>query len=284
MVILPSLSDSYIINGDGSSRTAAQISAPGNANDYTNAALSAVVADKLYIFGGATGDNRKIARLESCTIVELTVKLNNDFGWGHAALATADNSQALICFGNNSPYNYCDIFDGSNVVTTFSTTYPHNFGGLGYYNGQPTTVGSGVSDAYRKVETLSQNGWTSLADHPINVRGHDLIGLENGDMLLIGGYDQVNEAFIHSKVWRLSSNLWTEEATLQKAVTGGSAIKLHNQIYSFGGRGIGEFHPIQRLDLAGDGTVDQIELIGNHDDTFWRPILYIVDANTCTNN
>ena len=71
---------------------------------------------------------------------------------------------------------------------------------------------------------------------------------------------------------------------LFKAVTGGSAIKLHNQIYSFGGRGNGESHPIQRLDLAGDGTVDQIELIGNHDDTFWRPILYIVDANTCTNN
>ena len=48
-----------------------------------------------------------------------------------------------------------------------------------------------------------------------NVRRHNLIGLENGDMLLIGGYDKDSEAF-HSKVWRLSSNLWTEEATLQK--------------------------------------------------------------------
>ena len=46
-----------------------------------------------------------------------------------------------------------------------------------------------------------------------NVRRHNLIGLENGDMLLIGGRN--NDAY-HSKVWRLSSNLWTEEATLQK--------------------------------------------------------------------
>jgi len=61
MVILSSLSDSYIINGDGSTRTAAQINAPGNLNDYTNYAQSAVVADKLYIFGGLTGDHRKVS-------------------------------------------------------------------------------------------------------------------------------------------------------------------------------------------------------------------------------
>ena len=61
MVILSSLSDSYIINGDGSTRTAAQISAPGNVNDYTYDAQSAVVADKLYIFGGETGDARKVS-------------------------------------------------------------------------------------------------------------------------------------------------------------------------------------------------------------------------------
>ena len=61
MVILRSLSDSYIINGDGSTRTAAQISAPGNVNGYTLDAQSAVVADKLYIFGGLTGDHRKVS-------------------------------------------------------------------------------------------------------------------------------------------------------------------------------------------------------------------------------
>jgi len=108
MVILSSLSDSYIINGDGSTRTAAQISAPSN--DFADRAQSAVVADKLYLFGGSNDFRKvsiflffskfniffKIARLESCTIVELTVKLNNDFGAGHCALATADNSQGFL--------------------------------------------------------------------------------------------------------------------------------------------------------------------------------------------
>ena len=64
----------------------------------------------------------------------------------------------------------------------------------------------------------------------------------------------------------------------------GSSIKLHNQIYSFGGRNGNEEFPIHRLDLAEDGAIDQIDLIGNQDEHFIWPILYIVDANTCTNN
>jgi hypothetical protein len=70
--------------------------------------------------------------------------------------------KALICFGNISPNNYCDVFDGSTAVSTFSSRYPHRAGGLGYYNGNPTTVGSGSSDEPHKVETLKIDGWTSL--------------------------------------------------------------------------------------------------------------------------
>jgi len=44
------------------------------------------------------------------------------------------------------------------------------------------------------------------------VRGHHLVGLKNGDMLQIGGYDGA----FQSKVWRLSSATWSEEATLKK--------------------------------------------------------------------
>ena len=64
----------------------------------------------------------------------------------------------------------------------------------------------------------------------------------------------------------------------------GSSIKVNNQIYLFPGRdGNGEY-PIQRIDLEEDGTIEQVELIGNHDELFRFPILYITDANTCTNN
>ena len=47
-----------------------------------------------------------------------------------------------------------------------------------------------------------------------NVRRHNLVGLENGDMLLIGGYDGA----FQSKVWRLSTATWTEKASLQKVI------------------------------------------------------------------
>ena len=52
MVILGTLTDSYIINGDGTSISSVQISAPGNINDYSMGARSAIVSDKLFLFGG----------------------------------------------------------------------------------------------------------------------------------------------------------------------------------------------------------------------------------------
>ena len=47
-----SLDKSYVINDDGSTKSAAVLTSPNGANDYTNNAVSAVVADKLYLFGG----------------------------------------------------------------------------------------------------------------------------------------------------------------------------------------------------------------------------------------
>ena len=72
---------------------------------------------------------------------------------------------ALICF-DTTHHTHCDVFSGTNHSTTFSTTYWHPYGGLGYYNGQPTTVGSNILNGYRKVETLGPLGWTDLTDHP----------------------------------------------------------------------------------------------------------------------
>ena len=56
-----SLDESYVINGDGTTKSAAQISAPDANNEYTYDAMSAVVADKLYIFGGFQVDYRKVS-------------------------------------------------------------------------------------------------------------------------------------------------------------------------------------------------------------------------------
>ena len=62
--------------------------------------------------------------------------------------------------------NYCEVFDGSNVASTFSSTYSHRAGGLGFYNGQPTTVGDWQDAGRGKVETLTETGWEAVTDHP----------------------------------------------------------------------------------------------------------------------
>ena len=117
-------------------------------------------------------------RLDDCTFVELTIQLIDEFiSSGFSTLATPDGSKgffiifnsvckinlAFICLGYETN---CNIFDGSGVVKTHSSYFTHLNGGLGYYNGQPTTVGSKYEDGYRKVETLAQDGWISLHDHP----------------------------------------------------------------------------------------------------------------------
>ena len=121
-------------------------------------------------------------------------------------------------------------------------------------------------------------------------------------MILIGGYDPEARTYSDS-VWKLSSAAgWTRIGTLHqvifqlnilcntnddlfKAVSYGSAIINGNSIYSFGGYGRNSFQkfsifPIQRLDMGGDGTIEQIEHIGNQTKIYF-PIMFITDINTC---
>ena len=116
MVILDSLIASYIINGDGSQRSDVGITSPNNVDIYTRNAQSVVVAGQLHLFGGVYADSRKvnlflfffktkyffkIARLDGCAIVKLSVKLSNDFSSYHAALATENGSKGLQFFKSN---------------------------------------------------------------------------------------------------------------------------------------------------------------------------------------
>ena len=176
MVILGTLSDSYMINGDGTSISPLQIGAPCNNDYYSLGARSAVVFDKLYMFGGSgvnTSSRKvivlpflgtfslffKIARFDSCGFVELSVRLNVDFTWGHSTLS--NGSEALICFGPNNP-RYCNIFNGSTVVWTHPSNVKHLWAALGFYKGKPTAVGGQKDWWNQSVETKSETGWTSL--------------------------------------------------------------------------------------------------------------------------
>ena len=119
---------------------------------------------------------------------------------------------------------------GSTSVTTFSSSFSHQYGKLGNFNGQPTTVGSIYTDGHRKVETLGPGGWASLDDFPEyvftilcwlrisrNYRGHDLMGLSNGEMVLIGGYNN-DDGTISDAVWKLGFAGWTQIGTLQQVL------------------------------------------------------------------
>ena len=50
------------------------------------------------------------------------------------------------------------------VATTHSSAYSHVYGGLAFYSGLPTTVGSDYEDGHLKVETLTETAWLELAD------------------------------------------------------------------------------------------------------------------------
>jgi len=279
MVIQSSLDASYLTNGDGSTNSAAQITAPNNVDNFASYSATAFVAGQLYFFGGQY-DSRKIARLDSCAIVTTNNKLLDDFSSGHAALATKDGSQAIICFGSNTPPHNCNTFDGSSVEYTHVTTVSHRFGGLGYYNGKPTTVGSVDIDGHQKVETLGETGWSSLANHPMNHNAHSLVGLSNGDMLTIGGRTNDEFTTFQTSVWRLSNNNWNIDGSLVKALAYGSALITGQSIYIFPGWANGRTET-QRLDLHDDNTIEKVTVIGNQNNNLPYPILFITERDSC---
>jgi len=277
LVLLKDLYNSHITNRDGSETSAVQISAPSS--NYADYAQSAVVQGKLHLFGGTT-DFKKIARLDDCTIVELPYKLNFDVSADRASSLSMPDNSALICFDIN--YKLCDIFTGSNVYTTYPTLYSHHRGGLGFYNGQPITVGSFRPDGRRKVETLSSTGWTSLGDSPMDNIGHSLIGVEN-DLLMIGG--QSLEGHYKQHIWRLRvpNNAWNQEQDLKQKVAWGSAIATGNSIFIVGGYDDNVATYSQRIDLDDNDEiagVQQIGVLGGEGVYSW-PALFVATQDYC---
>ena len=95
------------------------------------------------------------------------------------------------------------------------------------YEGNPTTVGSWFYDGTSKVETLTSDGWKSLADHPEydffpllilmtlfrDAKLHNLVGLNSGSLLLIGGYSNRKD------VWRLENGQWSIDGYMEKVMS-----------------------------------------------------------------
>ncbi|CBY14190.1 unnamed protein product [Oikopleura dioica] len=276
ILVIPDNSDgSYLQSGDGSSQVSAKINAPEN--NYARYAAYALVNGKLHIFGG-NSDSKKIARLDDCTLNELTVRLNEERKYGHAALSIENGNKALICFGSfDDICKTCEIFDGSTTVSTFASDSTHRDGGLGLYKNQPTSVGC-YDWKHQKAETLSATGWITLPDHPKRVSEHSLVGLENQSMLLIGGRDYGNRGYARqSGIWQLKDENWNQIGELLQADYDGSAIYIGRSIYYFGYNS----KAIQRLNFNETEELQNVAQIGNQQGYYYYPVLFQTVSNYC---
>ncbi|CBY11763.1 unnamed protein product [Oikopleura dioica] len=274
ILVIPRYVDkSYLQSGDGSSQVSATINAPEN--NYAHYAAHALVNGKLYIFGGQY-DRTKIARLDDCTLNELTVRLNAERRYGHAALSIENGKNALICFGwSGDIFKTCEIFDGSTTVSTFASDSTHRYGGLGLYKSQPTSVGCNY-EQHQKAETLSASGWTALPDHPKRISEHSLVALENQSMLLIGGRDWGNGAY-QSGIWQLKYENWNQIGEFLQADYAGSAIYIGRSIYYFGASS----KAIQRLDFNETEVLQNVAPIGKQPGNYYLPVLFQTVSNYC---
>ncbi|CBY14189.1 unnamed protein product [Oikopleura dioica] len=274
LVIPYFVKESYLQSGDGSSQILATIKASDNY--YAENAAYALVNGKLHIFGG-NSYGTKIARLDDCTLNELTVRLNEERNHNHAALSIENEEKALICFGYSGVnLKTCEIFDGSTTVSTFASNWTHKYGGLGLYKNQPTSVGCD-NEKHQKAETLSASGWTSLPDHPKRISGHSLVGLENQSMLLIGGWDWGNGGVSQSDIWQLKDEKWNKIGELLQPAYSGSAIYIGRSIYYFGHYS----KAIERLDFTETEELQSVSKIGNQQGNYNYPVLFQTVSNYC---
>jgi len=267
------LERTYLTSGDGSLEVPATISVPnGPKDDYAKYATHALVNGKLHIFGGSY-DSIKVARLEGCVLTKLPARLKEERVSYSAALSIENGSKALICFGGDG--KSCETFDGVSTASTFSTNWIHNSGGLGFYQGQPASVGSRrFSESHNKAETLTTTGWTALPDHPLeNIYEHSLVGLENQSMLLLGGrvYDG-KDYEIQTGIWQLQNGHWSRIGELWKKAYRGSTLFINKSIYYFA---LESPYPIQRIDLSEDEQLEKVEWIGvQPSSSFDSPVLF----------
>merc|ERR1712127_389684 len=277
ILVIPNLIDeSYLQSGDGSSQISATINAPENAdNYYAEYAAHALVNGELHIFGGAS-DSYKIARLDGCSWNELPSRLNEGRTEDHAALSIENGQKVLVCFGRSGDTRKsCEIFDGSSTALNFTANYTHRSGGLGLYNNQPATVGCYDAE-HQKAETLSATGWNALPDHPLQISSHSLVGLDNGAMLLLGGYDWGSGGEAQTGIWQLKEDQWSRIGEFSKPAIDGSTFAVSRSIYFF------EYtNSIHRIDIDENDELEAVEEIGIQSGNYWRPVLLQTTNDYC---
>merc|ERR1712037_697311 len=306
-------SKAFVLNDDGTTRAAGLIIPDGltssrsysyysafsyddntpNGANFLYQSVSAIVNGQVYFFGGVNDADSaflKIATLNGCEIVELEARLTREFDEASSALAINGGSEALICWAWYSPFEGCNIFDGTSARDTYASNASHLSGGLAYYNGKPTSVGSTYVTGYKKVESFGENGWEYLPDFPKNIFGHGLVGLESGDMLVIGGQirDDSNPSILeyHNEVLRMAAHdgSVTSIGDLKRPSYRGAVLAIDNSIYVTDRYYSSDTNAIQRIDLNESEEIEGIVIVTSfiQTDAYGHtPILLAVEADFC---
>merc|ERR1712037_938938 len=279
-----SISKAFVLNDDNT---------PNGAN-FLYQSVSAIVNGQVYFFGGVNDADSaflKIATLNGCEIVELEARLTREFDEASSALAINGGSEALICWAWYSPFEGCNIFDGTSARDTYASNASHLSGGLAYSNGKPTSVGSTYVTGHRKVESFGENGWEYLPDFPKNIFGHKLVGLESGDMFAIGGKNRPDDSNpstleYHNEVLRMSAHdgSVTSVGDLLKNSYRGAVLAIDNSIYVVDSYYSRQTNTIQRIDLNDWEDIERIEFettFSQTDAYYHTPMLLAVEADFC---
>jgi len=194
----------------------------------------------------------------------------------HAALSIENGQKVLVCFGEwDDTRKSCEIFDGSVTTPTFAAEYTHRSGELGLYNNQPATVGCGDAK-HQKAETLSETGWTALPDFSLQISHHSLVGLDNGAMLLLGGYDWGSDS-AQTGIWQLKEDQWSRIGEFSMPAYSGSTFAVSRSIYFFEAYS----SAIHRIDIDENDELEAVEEIGIQPGSYLRPILLQTTNDYC---
>jgi len=122
-----------------------------------------------------------------------------------------------------------------------------------------------------------------------------LVGLESGDLLVIGGVVENDwGSELRSVIWRMSATdgSVTKAGDLQESTNYGSVLMMDNSIFIIGRYDpywSGDYLPnykqvVQRIELADDESVERTEIVTEFtqsDDSVHIPNLFAVEAEFC---
>ncbi|CAG5077047.1 Oidioi.mRNA.OKI2018_I69.PAR.g8619.t1.cds [Oikopleura dioica] len=180
----------------------------------------------------------------------------------------------LLCFGGPYEKTY-QFFDGDNSKETFTTTNIHHHACLAIYKNYPFVV-EGLGGA---TEIMKENGWeASIALSINNLRSNVCFSVDDGVIALMG-FD--NNGNVNSDVHLLKDDQWKivgQTITYQNAASVFNAI---DRFYIISGATVGssKFLGVQKFNWNGDSVTDS-EIIHTHQETFFRPALFVVQTSS----